>query len=211
MTTLIARLSAAALVTILLVGCGQTVSPAPSAPAIGSSSPSAGAASPGAASPGAASPGASDCPIAATDGPLPSDRLVSVAVRDALAGDAVIFSFARPGAFVGPNRPTGHLEEATPPFTFDPSGEPLTIGGQRFIRVRFEGQTLADDAGAAVYTGDRRIPIGRVAAEVVNEGAYEGVSSWLIGFDPAACVSLDTDPSGLDVAVIIALPQAPSS
>jgi hypothetical protein len=176
----------ALLTAVLLVSaCSPAVTPSPSGPVSASpgSSPSS-SASP--SPPGAATP----C-IVATDGALRSTKLIGVSVVSGDSGDLVLFHFG-PDAPTGTNSPVGQLEEATPPFTLDPSGLPLEVPGSRWARVRFEGMTLYDESGTPTFTGsDRLDPAGGAAVRaVVQEGEFEGVSSWIIGFDGAGCVTV---------------------
>ena len=122
-------------------------------------------------------------------------------MRTAADGDTVVFHFKTPATPNLQMTPAGHLEEAFPPFTADPSGLPLDVVGSRFVKVSFDGQTLVDVSGTPTYTGDTRIEGAGAIAEVVQEGAYEGVSSWLIGFDGPGCVSLSVDAATHDVVV----------
>jgi hypothetical protein len=181
----LSRILAALGVAVLVAACSPSTTPVPStspptsagASASASTQPSSGAATP--------------CEIAADEGPLRSRLLVSVAVVTGEAGDSVVFRFG-PDAPTGTNAPVGRLEAASPPFTADPSGLPLDVPGTRFARVRFSGMVLYDDSGAPTFSGEDRIePVGGAAVRaVLREGEFEGVSSWLIGFDGPGCVTV---------------------
>lgn len=179
--------SALAVAGILVAvgGCAPATTPSPSAGA--STEPPPGAST----EPSAA---VTPCPIVADEGALRSRKLVSVAVMPGVDGDLVVFTFDF-DAPTGTAQPTARLEAAEPPFTADPSGLPLEVPGERFVRVRFSGMILYDEAGVPTFTGDERIePAGAAAVRgVVREGEFEGVSSWLIGFDGPGCVT--TSPS----------------
>jgi hypothetical protein len=173
-------------VLTLIAACSPAVTPAPStAPPASPGSSGAASAQP---SGGAA---ATPCEIVAEEGPLRSSKLVGVAVVTGDTGDSVVFRFGL-DAPTGTNQPIGRLEAATPPFTADPSGLPLDVPGTRFARVRLSGLVLYDDAGTPTFTGSDRIePVDAAAVRaVVREGDFEGVSSWLIGFDGPGCVTV---------------------
>lgn len=186
------RRSLTILAAVLLVGaCSPAGTPSPSGPAsspspgssLSSPSPSASAQPSGAA--------ATPCEIVVDEGPLRSRKLTNVSVVSGSSGDFVLFRFG-PDAPTGTNQPVGRLEPASPPFTMDPSGLPLEVPGSRWARVRFEGLILYDEKGTPTFTGsDRLDPAGGAAVRaVVREGEFEGVSSWLIGFDGAGCVTV---------------------
>lgn len=180
-------LAGLAAVVLLLAACSPSATPGPS---VGASPSSGTSASPVLSLPpsGAA---ASPCPIVADEGPLRSRKLTNVSVETGDLGDLVLFRFGA-DAPTGTNSPVGRLEEAAPPFTADPSGLPLDVPGSRWVRVRFEGMILYDESGTPTFTGsDRLDPAGGAAVRaVVREGEFEGVSSWLIGFDGAGCVTV---------------------
>lgn len=185
---------AIAVILVAVTGCAPATTPSPPA----SPSPAA-SSSPGASvEPSAA---ITPCPIVADDGPIRSRKLVSVAVMPGADGDLVVFTFDFDTP-TGTAQPVARLEAAEPPFTADPSGLPLEVAGARFVRVRFTGMILYDDAGVPTYTGSERIEPADSAAvrSVVREGEFEGVSSWLIGFDGPGCVT--TSPSTGTTAAI---------
>jgi hypothetical protein len=185
-------------ILIAVTGCAPTTTPAPSASASASTEPSPGTSTSASIEPSAA---VTPCPIVADEGAFRSRKLVSVAVVPGVDGDLVVFTFDF-DAPTGTAQPTARLDAAEPPFTADPSGLPLEVPGERFVRVRFSGMILYDEAGVPTYTGDERIePAGAAAVRaVVREGEFEGVSSWLIGFDGPGCVT--TSPSTGTTAAI---------
>jgi hypothetical protein len=208
------------LVLIVLVAalsaCSPATTPVPASPtasasAAASTSPAT-STSPAASSSISASPSAAaatPCDVEATEGPLRSDRLVGVSVLRGDGADLVLFRFG-PSAPTSTNQPIGRLEPASPPFTMDPSGLPLEVPGSRFARVRFSGLILYDEAGTPTLTGpDRLDPAGGAAVRaVVKEGEFEGVSSWIIGFDGTGCVAVSPGDAATS---IIRVEVAPTS
>jgi hypothetical protein len=191
---------AALAVVVWLAACSPSTTPTPGgSPAASSSS--------GVSSPGGP-PGTSPCAIVATEGPLRSTKLLSVEVVSGDSGDLVLFHFG-PDAPTSTNQPVGRLEAAVPPFSQDPSGQPLEVPGSRFVRVRFSGLVLYDASGAPTLTGSKRLdPAGGAAVRaVVQEGESEGVSSWLIGFDGAGCAVVS---AGDAVTTIIRVEVVPT-
>jgi hypothetical protein len=182
---------------LAVVGCGGPASPSPSS----GGSPSASAA-PG--SPSAApSSGGSVCAIEPSDGALASDRLEAVRLLPASDADQVLFVFGSPSSPAGAGSGTGLLEAAEPPFVQDGSGLPLDVLGERVVRVRFDGLLLYDEAGVPTNPTESPILGSGTIRSVVREGAFEGVESWLIGFDGPGCVSLGATDVGLTIVVTV--------
>jgi len=209
----IRRSLALAVVVIVAAACSPAVTPSPSGTAAaaspGASSPGA---SPSAPAPASATPSeaaATPCEIVATEGPLRSDRLIGVSVVSGDSADLVLFRFG-PSAPTSTNQPIGRLEPASPPFTMDPSDLPLEVPGSRFVRVRFSGLILYDEAGTPTFTGpDRLDPAGGAAVRaVVKEGEFEGVSSWLIGFDGAGCATVGIGDASTTVIRVEVVPSS---
>jgi hypothetical protein len=156
----------------------------------------------GSPEPSGAGPG--QCTVQSSTGALPSDRLVSVRVGPGPRGYAVAFVFGPASSPPSPTSPQGAVEDATPPFTLDPSGLPLAVAGQRFVRVRFEGLTLYDDSGTPTYGGPDRLEgdPGDPVLEVAKESEFEGISSWIIGYDGTSCPILASDLGGSTISLI---------
>ena len=78
--------------------------------------------------------------------------------------------------------PAVRIERVQPPFTHDPSGLPLRVKGDSFVRIRLDGvaQTYA---GAVDF-----VLAGPEVIEMAREGDYEGVQSWIVGLHGPACV-----------------------
>jgi hypothetical protein len=95
------------------------------------------------------------------------------------------------------------VSTAARPFVADPSGQPLTVAGSRFVVVIFRGMTLFDAAGTPSYAGPNTLTkAGPGVRAVVRQSAYEGVTSWIVGYDAAGCVSVDNSPGAITVVVV---------
>ena len=69
------------------------------------------------------------------------------------------------------------VEPATPPFTLDPSGLPVTVAGDSYWRV-----VLTGVEGSSLPTAERDlVSLGAGPAEVRQTGDFEGVMTWIIG------------------------------
>jgi hypothetical protein len=82
---------------------------------------------------------------------------------------------------------------------------PLEVPGDQHVRVHLTNMKIVADAGAPLYDGPTAItsdspPI----ASVIQEEAFEGVVSWLIGYDGDGCVTVETDSDGRALTVSIA-------
>lgn len=178
--------------SVALAACsGSPATASPSGPPSESASASAVAPSP--------SEGAFACPPAAQTLEVPTNRLVGVAVTPEAGYDEVVFTFGPSDQGSGAT-PTAELKPAAPPFVKAPSGFPLTVAGESFIRVTFRETIIADGSGNATLQGSSDIkPNGTVIREVVQAEAFEGLSDWLVGTVANACarVRVDTTRSAL--------------
>jgi len=168
-----------ALVAVLLgAGCASAPSPSPSLTA----------------SPSPSSPML--CPVADQSGRLPSDRLVSADVESTNVADRITFRFGPPSGVIAASE--GVLREVRPPFFEGGSGEEVTVDGERFIEIRFEGLLIVGDDGTPTYQGerDRRLDLPAIVEVAVTE-EFEGYMTWIVGFRGAGCVSLGADPGGI--------------
>ena len=178
----------AGLMAIFVVGAcssGATSSPSPSP----RSSPSAGPSVEPSPEPSASlepSPSPTPCPDLPPGGPIASDHLTTIELEETATGDVLAFGF---GATTPGSAPTVRLEVVTPPFVQDPSGLPLEIEGEHFLRIRFDGMWLYDDAGVPTRGTDEPI-VGSPPAivAVARESEYEGVSSWIVGLVGTGCI-----------------------
>ncbi len=80
-----------------------------------------------------------------------SDRLSDMNLVPGTAGDLVGFTLEpSPGS---PVRPRLTVKSVAPPFTYGGSGLPLEVLGEHHVRLRFEGMSHVDAAGAVIYRG----------------------------------------------------------
>jgi hypothetical protein len=104
----------------------------------------------------------------------------------------VVFEFRAGGV------PGWQVQYLAAPIIADPSGNPLPVAGTAFLQVRMEPAAGYDpDTGASTYPGPFRLPGPAPVAEVVRQGDFEGVLSWVIGVDarrPFAVGVLDDPP-----------------
>ncbi len=213
-------IATAAGLAVLVVACGGSgpsaspSAPSPSAVASGpppSTAPSGGS-SPAASvppvvtpstSPGATPSAAAVCAIEPQTGRLPSDRLVDVVISQGEVADLVTFVFGDASLPTPPQGfSNGSLDVATPPFAEGGSGLPIKVDGDRVVSVRFTGMSLSNDLGQPTYEGktDFRPDLATLRA-VVNVDRFEGVMSWLIGYDGGGCVVLSSDRKSVTVSI----------
>ncbi|HEU0236919.1 MAG TPA: hypothetical protein VFR14_10820 [Candidatus Limnocylindrales bacterium] len=172
------RLTAMLVAAVIAAGCASAPSPSPSPTP--SPSPS----------------GAVVCPIANQSGRLPSDRLLSADVESTTVADRITFRFGPPSGVIAASE--GVLREVRPPFFEGGSGEEVTVAGDRFLEVRFEGLLLYDENGTPTYEGerDRRLDLPAIVEVAVTE-EFEGYMTWIVGVRGPGCVSLGADPGGI--------------
>jgi len=92
--------------------------------------------------------------------------------------DRIVFEY------LGTTMPAVRIERVQPPFTHDPSGLPLRVKGDSFVRIRLDGV-------APTYTGAVDFVLaGPEVIEMVRQGDYEGVQSWIVGLHRPACVRI---------------------
>lgn len=178
--------SAAAVLAILIVGCaGPSASLVPGSP---SGSPSVSPAVSVSPTPGSRTA----CPSVEDSGTLPFDRLVAVEVGSVPGADVVAFRFGPPlraGA-----RSNAEVSEVRPPFAQGASGLPLEVDGTSFIWVKFDALVLFDDTGKPSLETEREFrPDLPILRHVVNSEDFEGVSSWIIGYEGPSCVTIQSD------------------
>jgi hypothetical protein len=136
---------------------------------------------------------------------LPSGRLVRVSAATATGLDSLTFQFA-PGAD-NPGTPIGDITIAKPPFTQGASGQPMSVAGDQFLKVRFEKMDIVDAAGNEIYHGSTDIKPGSPALrEAIQFDAFEGVVGWYVGFSGPTCVTVAGDPATLTITLRIAHP-----
>jgi len=117
---------------------------------------------------------------------VPRTSIADLAVQGYADYDVLVFDFDR-GL---PDYDVTHVE---PPFTKDPSGQPLTVSGAAFFSVVFHGASIVDEEFQPVYEGptDFQPNLQRIQ-EVVLAGDFEAVSSWIVGLHGPACLAAQT-------------------
>jgi hypothetical protein len=179
-------------VALVAGACGPGSSPSPSDSPVTSSRPSASAA-------GTVDDG---CGVPTQTGRLPSDRLVDAVIAAAGATDRITFRFGPPSGEIAESR--GTLRRAEPPFFEDGSGAEVTVAGDRFIEIRFDGLLIVGEDGVPTFQGERDRRLGMVAiTEAAVIGEFEGVMTWIVGFRGPGCVVLGGDPSAGVVTIDI--------
>ncbi|MCC7076180.1 MAG: hypothetical protein IT198_03560 [Acidimicrobiia bacterium] len=127
-------------------------------------------------------------------------HLVSVREAAHTGYDRVVFEFrATDSAPTGVPRYVVSLRD--PPYTEDPSDEPLDVPGTTAIGVTFlnaSGVDLSGSEPVVVYTGAREIVTDRTPlSSVVEAGDFENTMTWLLGLDARHCfdvMTLDDPP-----------------
>jgi hypothetical protein len=100
--------------------------------------------------------------------------------------DRIVFQF-RGGI------PEFDIKSATPPFTADPSGQPLTVHGSSFISITLHGGTAQTETGGSSYGGPRNFNLDfPTLVNLVQGGDFEAVSTWYAGLSHAACLRVST-------------------
>jgi hypothetical protein len=87
----------------------------------------------------------------------------------------LVFNFVKP-----PTLPSYSVTTATPPFIQDPSGEPVTVNGDRFKRVRFEGVVWTCSIEEIFVVPRQAIK------DVKNTGQFEGIIEYVVGYGGAS-------------------------
>ena len=150
-------------------------------------------------------PSTTGCPVPPKDGALASNQLVSVKVTGGPAADRVTFTFGPPAS--QPTSPRGHLREIRPPIVEGASGNEIKVDGQRYLEVKFDGMYLFDASGKPAFTGSQELhPKLTAIREVLATEAFEGVFTWVVGFNGGGCATLGGDPAARTVTLDIAHP-----
>ena len=92
--------------------------------------------------------------------------------------DRIVFEY------LGTVRPTIQVDAAVPPFKRDPSDVPMAVKGDHFLRIRLTG--VAPAYGGRV---DFVVALPRLA-ELVQQGDFEAVQTWIVGLHGSACVRI---------------------
>lgn len=111
--------------------------------------------------------------------------------------DVLIFDFDR-GL---PDYTIAHVE---PPFSGDPSGQPIDVEGSYFFSVVLHGASIVDDEIQPVYEGPTNFEPNLTRIEhVVLAGDFEAVSSWIVGLSGPACLAAQAFPGNRLVIAFI--------
>jgi hypothetical protein len=198
-----AAAASALLISLLATACsgGAGASSAPSTS--GGASPSAGGSLP--PTPDATPPASSEMPTTApTLQPTPDIGPFSCTFPVEGSGTAARGHLAdvRVGTHDGYDRivfeftdaiPPYSIDVATPPFSQDPSGLPMTVDGSYFWQVVLNGGTKMLPDGTSSYDGATDFTPGYPKlAELVESGDFEAVSTWYIGMSGESCVRVLT-------------------
>ena len=124
--------------------------------------------------------------------------LGNIRISKAADYDRIVFEYG------GTITPTVTVESVSPPFTQDPSGQPLTLAGSAFLRLKFEGTAPMSGVGFDGPALGSPIDPGAgyaILSELAQQGDYEGVQTWLVGLSQPTCVrvTLLTSPTRLVV------------
>jgi len=207
------RVPLAVVTVVLLAGCVAGASPSPSPVPFASPTPTPAASilSPAPSSPTPSSvptaspavPSSSASPAACTlplPGPLASDTLTGAT----LEADRLVFTFGSrpPEAIAQPVIGTTFVE---PPFSMAGSGQPVSVTGGRFLKIRMGGMVVARPNGDPVFTGDRDLRLaGGTIPQAVMVDESEGVVTWIVGLSGSGCPTISRDTSGERLVVRLA-------
>jgi hypothetical protein len=183
------------ILTLLLAACGvgTTVSSAGSPGAVSASpSPSETSIEPSASGtalptvePSGETGFACDLPVHGS-GTVARANITDVRVGTHDGYDRVAFQF-------GGGIPEFDIGSATPPFTADPSGQPLNVDGSSFVSITLHGGTKQMDTGASSYSGPPNFALDfPTLVNLVEGGDFEAVSTWYAGLSRAACLRVST-------------------
>jgi hypothetical protein len=112
--------------------------------------------------------------------------------------DRVVFEFSGIGAAGA--IPAIEVKVGEPPFTTDPSGQPISVTGKDFLVFTLHGASITDLAGNLTYTGTTDFqPDLPILQELAMAGDFEAVSTWIAGLSGPACarVTVLTGPGRL--------------
>jgi len=180
---------------LLLAACGAgtTISGTDSpvavggspSPSIASSEPSASATPLPTVEPSGEAGFACDLPVHGS-GTAARANITDVRVGTHDGYDRIVFQF-RGGI------PEFDIASATPPFTADPSGQPITISGSAFLSITLHGGTKQTETGGSSYSGPRNFAVDfPTLVNLAEGGDFEAVSTWYAGLSDASCLRVST-------------------
>jgi hypothetical protein len=117
-------------------------------------------------------------------------NLVDVRVGSHPGYDRITFEFRPPSPNPGGKSgiPRYEIRAAEPPFTHDGSGEPLSVSGNRFVRLVFHGATGVDLEYEPTYHGPAVLRPGfDILREAVRSGDFEATLGWVLGLERQTC------------------------
>ena len=178
-------------------GAGAGATPSATSPTSPAASTAATAPATATATP-APSVAVTACPFGAIGYPggaaalnAPSDRLVNVLAKAGPSVDTLTFVFE----LKGPASPSGtapvvRIKEVKPPFSYSGSGKSFDVKGDRHLQLVFDGMTIADADGSAVFTGGP-LDLGKFTGlrDAVQYDNFEGVQGWIVGMSDTVCAS----------------------
>ena len=113
-------------------------------------------------------------------------QLIDVRVGEHDGYDRVVFEFDN-------GIPEYILSAAEPPYTEDPSGNPIEVTGDAVLHLVMIGGTSVSQDYEQTYTGPFEFEPGFAKlAHLVEAGDFEAVSSWYIGLSGESCARVLT-------------------
>jgi hypothetical protein len=112
--------------------------------------------------------------------------------------DRIVFEYLEDGS------PAFEMRSTSPPFTKDPSGQPMTVHGSTVMLITLNGATKLADDGSLTYTGPASFQPGfPQLAHLTERGDFEAVNSWYVGLNGGDCIraGLLADPSRIVIDV----------
>lgn len=190
---------ASLILALLLAACGSTPTSTES-PSTPSDTTAPSAASAVASADTRVAPEPSDdelgdfsCDVAVTDpGTVARANITDVRVGTHAGYDRIVFQFDG-------GLPMYSVEPASPPFSADASGQPISVDGDRFLGIRLHGGTKQTDSGGSSYDGPTNFdPAFPRLVDLVEGGDFEAISTWYAGLSAGdACfrvTALDGPP-----------------
>ena len=81
------------------------------------------------------------------------------------------------------------VRSAQPPFTEDPSGNPIEVAGAPVYQVTIIGGTMMAADGSSTYTGSMNFEPGfEQIVQLVEAGDFEAVNTWYLGVNGSRCL-----------------------
>lgn len=112
-------------------------------------------------------------------------RIVDVRVGEHDGYDRVVFEF-------DDGIPEFVLSQAEPPYTEDPSGLPIEVGGESVLQLVLIGATRFDEEFEPTFEETEFAPGFPQLVHLIEAGDFEAVSSWYLGLSGDACARVLT-------------------